>query len=146
MTARILASVFGPLGALAAIAVPFLPVHEHTATLQWPQQNSIADVSAPLVAYAPEQLTLTVPCAAVTNLAGAGGGVVVSTVPADVPGAGAKGLVARVSDGNFGVLLGNQTVLSSKVSELAGPGCALRLTSTATAATAQLAARSVTLD
>jgi len=64
---------------------------------------------------------------------------VVSTVPADAPGAGAKGLVARVRDGNFGVVLGNQTVLSSKVSELAGPGCALRLTSTA--ATAQLAAR-----
>jgi len=143
--ARLLASVLGLLGAFAAIAVPFLPVHERTASLQWPQQSTVADVSAPLVAYAPQRLDLTVPCAAFTGLAAAGGGTVVSTVPAGAPLALAKGLVVSVRNGNVDVAVVNRALLTTSVAGLTGPGCALRLTSTATATTVQLAGQAATV-
>lgn len=144
-TARFLASVLGLLGAIVAIAVPFLPVHEHTASLQWPQQGSIADVSAPLVAYAPQQLDLTVPCLAVTRVAAAGGGVVISTVPAEAPSALEKGLVTTVKDGNLDVVLENRPLLTASVAGLTGSSCALRVISTASATTVQLANQKVTV-
>ncbi len=143
--AAILAAVLGLLAALLAIAVPFLPVQERTATLQWPQQSSMAEVSAPLVAYVPQQISLTVPCAALAALAGNGGGVAVSTVPAQAPLAGETGLVARVKDGTVDVVLRNQSLLSAPVASLNAPGCALQLSSTAASTTAQLAGRTGTV-
>lgn len=139
-----LAAVLGLLGALAAIAVPFLPVHEHTAALRWPQQSTVTDVTAPLVAYAPARLEIAVPCAAMSGVAASGGGTVLSTVPAGAPDAAKKGLLVSVRGGTLAVDLRGQTLLTTPVAELTGAGCALNLTSTATATTAQLAGRTVT--
>ncbi len=141
----VLAAVLGVLGALAAIAAPFLPVHEQTAALRWPQQQStVADVTAPLVAYAPARLEMAVPCAAMSGVAASGGGIVLSTVPAGAPDAAKKGLLVSVRGGTLAVDLRGQTLLSAPVAELTGAGCALNLTSTATATTAHLAGRTVT--
>jgi len=141
----VLAAVLGLLGALAAIAVPFLPVHEQTAALRWPQQQStVADVTAPLVAYAPARLKIAVPCAAMSGVAASGGGTVLSTVPAGAPDAAKKGLLVSVQGGTLAIDLRGQTLLSARVAELTGAGCALNLTSTATATTAHLAGRTVT--
>jgi len=141
----VLAAVLGFLGALAAIAVPFLPVHEQTAALRWPQQQgTVADVTAPLVAYAPALLEMAVPCAAMPGVAASGGGIVLSTMPAGAPDAAKKGLLVSVRGGTLAVDLRGQTLLSAPVAELTGAGCALNLTSTAIATTAHVAGRTAT--
>ncbi|QUH01895.1 arabinosyltransferase domain-containing protein [Saccharopolyspora erythraea] len=65
---RLLAVLCGLLGALAALAVPFLPVHHQATTLQWPTEQGTRAVSAPLAAYSPIGLDLRVPCSTARGL------------------------------------------------------------------------------
>ena len=64
----VLAAVFGFMSAALALAVPLLPVVIDEVTLSWPQPRSGANVTAPLVAYAPLDLEATIPCAAAATL------------------------------------------------------------------------------
>lgn len=59
---RILATVFGVLGALLAIAIPLLPVTQQITTLNWPTQQGTQAVSAPLTAQSPIRLDSTLSC------------------------------------------------------------------------------------
>ena len=93
--ARIVAIVAGLIGILSAAVIPFLPVRVDAATVSWPQQGSPAAVESPLVAYAPAALSATVPCAALSSLAGTGG-VAVSTVPRQSADMEKYGFVVKV--------------------------------------------------
>ncbi|MFE3291841.1 arabinosyltransferase domain-containing protein [Rhodococcus sp. NPDC059234] len=122
---RVVAVVASVLAILAAVSVPFLPVQQDTATLAWPQADSLTNVDAPLVSYAPLEVTAAIPAAAVQALAPAGG-VVVSTAPVGSADAARYGLVARVEPGadggsaRFEIVQRDQHLLSIPVADLAG--------------------------
>ncbi len=65
---RRFAVLCGLVGALAAVAVPFLPVQYEITTLHWPTEQGTRAVSAPLSAYQPIRLDLRVPCATARSL------------------------------------------------------------------------------
>ncbi|MFD4433494.1 hypothetical protein, partial [Nocardia sp. NPDC058497] len=51
--ARWIALVAGLLGALFAVATPFLPVTQTTAQLNWPQNGKLGNIQAPLMSQVP---------------------------------------------------------------------------------------------
>ena len=65
---RLIAIVSGLLGTLCFLALPFLPVSQTTASVQWPQNGSVDSVTAPLMAHSPQRITATLPCALVAEL------------------------------------------------------------------------------
>lgn len=69
-TARLVAIVAGILGAALAILTPLLPVRQTTAQLNWPQNDTLSSVTAPLIGYVATDLTITVPCRAAAGLTG----------------------------------------------------------------------------
>ncbi|MFF2087638.1 arabinosyltransferase domain-containing protein [Nocardia sp. NPDC058176] len=93
--ARTVAIVAGLIAVLTAVAIPFLPVRVDAATISWPQQGSPAAVESPLVAYAPAEMSATIPCAAFGSLAESGG-VVASTVPRQSADMERYGFVVKV--------------------------------------------------
>ncbi|MFD4181560.1 arabinosyltransferase domain-containing protein [Rhodococcus sp. NPDC058514] len=122
---RIVAGVASVLAVLAAVSVPFLPVQQQTATLSWPQADSLASIDSPLVSYAPLEVDVSIPAAAAQQLSTTGG-VVISTAPVGAADAARYGLVARVNPGTddaparLDVTARDQHLLSIPVDDLAG--------------------------
>ncbi|TJZ75745.1 arabinosyltransferase [Rhodococcus oryzae] len=139
---RLLAVVSSVLAILAALSVPILPVQQESASLSWPQADSIAGVDAPLVSYAPLEFDATIPAAAAAQLSDTGG-VVVSTAPVGAADAARYGVVARVTAGadggpaQFEIVQRDHTLLSIPVDEL--DGRSVTVTSNAERTTATLA-------
>ncbi|WP_410870153.1 arabinosyltransferase domain-containing protein [Nocardia sp. A7] len=111
----------GALGVVLAVATPLLPVQQQRASLDWPQPQSM-QLSAPLVDYVPLSLDLSIPCTALRDFTG---GTVLSTVPAQAPRAGSKGLVARIEDRpgvgrTLSVVLRDKLLLSTSIADIAG--------------------------
>ena len=71
-TARLIAIVAGLLGAVLAVATPFLPVTQTTAQLNWPQNGLLQSVDAPLIGYVPTDLEVSIPCRAAAGLVDTG--------------------------------------------------------------------------
>lgn len=96
--ARLVAVVSGIAGLLLCALVPLLPVKQTTATILWPQgttaDGDITQITAPLVSGAPRALDISVPCPAIATLP-AGGGLVLSTLPAGGVDTGKHGLFVR---------------------------------------------------
>ncbi|NMO90043.1 arabinosyltransferase domain-containing protein [Actinomycetospora sp. TBRC 11914] len=66
---RWLAVLLGGLGTILALLFPFLPVVQDTATIQWPSPTTgTRSVDAPLVAFRPQTMSASIPCAAVRSL------------------------------------------------------------------------------
>jgi arabinosyltransferase C len=124
--ARIVAVVAGLLGALLAVATPFLPVKQTTAELNWPQNGVFGSVEAPLIGYVATDLTITVPCQAAAGLAGPhspGKTVLLSTVPKQAPKAVDRGLlIERVND-DLVVVVRNTPVVVAPLNQVLGPAC-----------------------
>lgn len=95
--AKIAAIVTGLIGLFLALATPLLPVNQSTAELNWPQQNKLESVLAPLVSYVPVDLEVSVPCSAVDQLTSPGQTVLLSTTPKQAEKAVARGLFIRKS-------------------------------------------------
>ena len=111
----------GALGVVLAVATPLLPVQQQRASLDWPQPQSM-QLSAPLVDYVPLSLDVSIPCTALRDMTG---GTVLSTVPAQAPRAGSKGLVARIEDRpgagrTLSVVLRDKLLLSAPIADIAG--------------------------
>lgn len=130
---RLWAVLAAVVGIVASIAMPFLPVTQTTATIDWPQSESNAGISAPLVSYAPVDLDATIECRSVRD-ALPDGGTVFSTLPAGAPDRERYGLIARVrpagDDGPavFEVISRNTLLASAPVDDLAGD-CSVTLSS-----------------
>ncbi|MBC7303209.1 MAG: arabinosyltransferase [Nocardia sp.] len=130
--ARIVAIVAGLIGVLSAAVIPFLPVRVDAATVSWPQQGSPAAVESPLIAYAPAALSATVPCAALSSLAGTGG-VAVSTVPRQSADMEKYGFVVKVvadtaeRPGRVDVVSRSTLVWTAPLAEVLDRSCALTI-------------------
>jgi len=121
-TARLVAIVAGLLGALLAIATPFLPVKVTEATVTWPQNGSTEAVSSPLMSQVPLRLSATLPCTTVSELPD-GGGMLLSTAPADGEGAALNAMFVRVGEENVDVLDRNVVVATAPRSEVESSAC-----------------------
>ena len=55
--ARWVATIAGLIGFVLSVATPLLPVVQTTATLNWPQQGQLNDVTAPLISQVPVTMT-----------------------------------------------------------------------------------------
>lgn len=84
-TARLIAIVAGLLGTMLAIATPLLPVNQTTAELNWPQNDVLSSVDAPLIGYVATDLEISVPCSVAAGLDRPGRTVLLSTVPKQAP-------------------------------------------------------------
>jgi arabinosyltransferase C len=93
--AKLTAIIAGLAGIFLALLTPLLPVTQTTADLNWPQQNKLQSVLAPLVSYVPVDLQISVPCSAIDALTEQGQTVLVSTLPKDAEKAVARGLFIR---------------------------------------------------
>ncbi|WP_069162114.1 arabinosyltransferase domain-containing protein [Nocardia altamirensis] len=111
-TARIVAFVAGVLGALFALATPFLPVSQTTAVLNWPQGGTLGNVQAPLISQMPVDLKATIPCSTVAQLPERGG-MLLATAPPQGDRAALEALFIRVSDTSVDVVDRNAVVVSA---------------------------------
>ncbi len=120
--ARLLAIVTGFLGALLAVATPLLPVRVDTAQLNWPENNTLTSVTAPLVGYVPTDMTISIPCAAARGLEGHAT-VLLSTVPKQAPSAVDRGMLIQRSAGDLVVIVRNRPIVTAPMTEVLGPDC-----------------------
>ncbi|NLE82243.1 MAG: arabinosyltransferase [Rhodococcus sp.] len=120
---RRIAIIASLIGALCALAVPFLPVEQDAASLSWPSSGGeVTSVDAPLVSYAPLTFDVQIPGTAVGALADTGG-VVVSSAPTDGKGAQQYGFFARVvtdeQESLFEIVQRNRVLFSAPAAEAA---------------------------
>jgi arabinosyltransferase B len=118
-TARWVAMISGLLGFLFAVATPLLPVTQTTATLNWPQQGQLSNVTSPLISQVPVSMTATVPCAVIRSMP-ADGGMVLGTAPAEGKQAALNGLFVNVTDERVDVTDRNVVVASVDRERAAG--------------------------
>ncbi|RDI48474.1 arabinosyltransferase domain-containing protein [Nocardia mexicana] len=117
--ARLIALVVGLLGALFAIATPFLPVTQTTSEVNWPQNGTVGSVQAPLMSQVPVDLNATIPCSLVDGLPPQGG-MLLATAPPQGDRASLEAMFIRVSDTSVDVVDRNAVVASAERSQLAG--------------------------
>ncbi|MCV7270128.1 arabinosyltransferase domain-containing protein [Mycolicibacterium doricum] len=120
--ARWVATIAGLLGFVMAVATPLLPVVQTTATLNWPQQGQLANVTAPLISQAPVSLTATVPCEVVRTMP-AEGGLLFGTAPAEGRDAALNAMLVNVTRTRVDVIVRNVVVASVNRARVAGPAC-----------------------
>src|SRR5437660_7510370 len=77
---RWVATIAGLIGFVLSVATPLLPVVQTTATLTWPQQGQLNNVTAPLISQTPVTMSVEVPCSVVGMLPPKGG-MVLGTAP-----------------------------------------------------------------
>ena len=70
---RWVATIAGLLAFILSVLTPLLPVVQTTATLNWPQNGQLSNVTAPLISQAPVSLSITVPCEAIRSMPPKGG-------------------------------------------------------------------------
>ncbi|GFG53845.1 arabinosyltransferase [Mycolicibacterium agri] len=125
-TARLIAIIAGLLGAALAAATPFLPVKQTTAQLNWPQNDVLQSVDAPLIGYVATDLTIDVPCSVAAGLVGpenANRTVLLSTVPKQAPKAIDRGLLIERVNSDLLVIVRNTPVVSAPLSQVLSPEC-----------------------
>ncbi len=121
-TTRLVAVVAGLLGTILALATPFLPVTQTTATLNWPQNGTLDSVDAPLIGYVATDLNITIPCSTAAGLTGARN-VLLSTVPKQAPKAVDRGLLIERVNNELLVIVRNTPVVSAPLNEVLSPAC-----------------------
>ena len=70
---RWLATIAGLLGFVLSVLTPLLPVVQTTATLNWPQNGQLSNITAPLISLTPVSVNATVPCEVIRSMPPAGG-------------------------------------------------------------------------
>ncbi|GEE00315.1 putative arabinosyltransferase A [Gordonia spumicola] len=89
-TYAIIAAVAGSIAIAAAVLTPFLPVQERSATVNWPQGQTLdpanGSVVAPLVTQTPAGLDVNVPCGVLRDAAGDKPVTVVASMPPKAEG------------------------------------------------------------
>jgi arabinosyltransferase B len=131
---RWVATIAGLMGFVLSIATPLLPVVQTTATLNWPQNGQLNNVTAPLISLTPVDVTATVPCSVVRDLP-PDGGVVLSTAPKKGKDAALNALFVVVNGKRVDVTDRNVVIASVSRDQAAGgagvPGCSsIEITST----------------
>ncbi len=133
-TTRWVATIAGLIGFVLSVATPLLPVVQTTATLNWPQNGQLNDVTAPLITQVPTDMTVTVPCDVIRSMPPKGG-TVLSTAPKGGKEAALAALFVNVTPQRVDITDRNVVVASVQRSRVVGagtsPGCSsIEITST----------------
>jgi arabinosyltransferase B len=127
---RWVATIAGLIGFVLSVATPLLPVVQTTATLSWPQNGQLNNVTAPLISLTPVDVTASVPCAVVRDLP-PDGGVVLGTGPKDGKDAALNALFVVVNSKRVDVTDRNVVIASVPREQAASPQCQrIEITST----------------
>lgn len=110
-TTKLVSIISGLLGFLFFISLPFLPVKQEQASFSWPQGGDLTSVTAPLISYSPQDLSMTIPISNMRRL-NPGQTTVISTVPEDSKDATRRGLFVRSTDRGIDVVVRNVVPLS----------------------------------
>lgn len=127
-----IAVISGLAGLILFLLTPFLPVNQEQSSFSWPQDNDLTSVNAPLMAYHPQDMDITLPIGEVRDLNGTQT-TVLSTVPDNAEDATLRGLFVRSTPDGLDVVVRNSVALSVDTADLADlPADAqLRITSDA---------------
>ncbi|HEY9303474.1 MAG TPA: arabinosyltransferase domain-containing protein [Mycobacterium sp.] len=128
--ARWVATIAGLVGFVLSVATPLLPVVQTTATLNWPQQGQMNNVTAPLISQTPVRMTVNVPCAAIRAMPPKGG-MLLGTAPKKGKDATLDGLFVNVTSSRVDVTDRNVVIESVPRSAVDSPQCQrIEITST----------------
>ncbi|ORX19993.1 arabinosyltransferase [Mycobacterium xenopi] len=119
---RWIATIAGLLGFFLSIATPLLPVVQTTATLNWPQQGQLNNVTAPLISQVPVTMTVNVPCTVVRSMPPAGG-MVLGTAPKNGKDAALQALFVNVTRDRVDVTDRNVVIASVPRAQVVSPRC-----------------------
>ena len=93
-----------------------------TATLNWPQNGQLGNVTAPLISQAPVSLNATIPCAAIRSLPPRGG-LVVGLAPPKGKDAALNSLFVTATADRVDITDRNVVVASVPRAQAESPGC-----------------------
>jgi arabinosyltransferase B len=119
---RWVATIAGLIGFVLSVATPLLPVTQTTATLNWPQQGQLTNVTAPLISETPVEMTVTVPCSAVRAMPPKGG-VLLGTAPKQGKDAAYDGLFVNVTSSRVDVTDRNVMIETAPRALVESPQC-----------------------
>src|SRR5437868_1005719 len=119
---RWVATIAGLIGFILSVATPLLPVVQTTATLNWPQNGQLNNLTAPLISLNPVDLTATMPCSMVRGLPPEGG-VVLSTAPKKGKDAALNALFVVVNGQRVDVTDRNVVIASVSRDQATSPQC-----------------------
>ena len=133
---KIVAAVTGIAAFLLFILTPLLPVKQTQSSIDWPQNDNINSVVAPLISYSPESLDFTVPLSLADNL-NDNQTDLLSTLPHDSRFVASRGLIVRATDDGVDVINRSQVILQITNSTLDSlpDGATLKVHSDATSTT-----------
>jgi len=120
--ARWTATIAGLIGFVLSVATPLLPVVQTTATLNWPQNGQLNNVTAPLISQVPVTMTVTVPCDVIRSMPPAGG-MVLGTAPKNGKQAALQSLFVNVNSQRVDITDRNVVVASVPRARVSVPGC-----------------------
>jgi arabinosyltransferase B len=127
---RWVATIAGLIGFVLSVATPLLPVVQTTATLSWPQQGQMSNVTAPLISQTPVRMTVEVPCS-VVGMMPPKGGVLLGTAPKQGKDATLNGLFVNVTSQRVDVTDRNVVIASVPRTQVSSPQCQrIEITST----------------
>ena len=119
---RWVATVAGLLGFVLSVLTPLLPVVQTTATLNWPQNGQLSNVTAPLISLTPGSMTATVPCEVIRSMP-AKGGMVLGLAPQKGKDAALNSLFVTVNTKRVDITDRNVVVASVPRAQVASPAC-----------------------
>ncbi|MGB8503642.1 arabinosyltransferase domain-containing protein, partial [Mycobacterium sp.] len=120
--ARWVATIAGLIGFVLSIATPLLPVEQTTATLNWPQQGQVSNVTSPLISQAPVSMKVIVPCDVIRGLPPQGG-LVLATAPKNGKEATLNALFVNVTTARVDITDRNVVVASVPRAQVVSPAC-----------------------
>ena len=131
---RWVATIAGLIGFVLSVATPLLPIVQTTATLSWPQNGQLNDVTAPLISQVPVSMTVTVPCDVIRSMPPSGG-TVLSTAPKRGKQAALNALFVNVTSQRVDITDRNVVIASVQRARVVGaadlPRCSrIEITST----------------
>lgn len=137
------AIISGLAGFILFLLTPFLPVNQTQSSFDWPQQG-LNSVNAPLLSYAPQELSMKVPVAATEKLP-PHEWMVLGTLPADSKDATTRGLFVRSTEQGLDVIVRDRVPMSVPKDEVPRDGV-LEVTSNATETKVKLGSKEQVLD
>ncbi len=127
---RWVATIAGLIGFVLSVATPLLPVVQTTATLSWPQNGQLNDVTAPLISQVPVTMNVTVPCDVVRSMP-PNGGTLLGTAPKGGKEAALYALFVSVNAQRVDITDRNVVIASVQRARVESPQCQrIEITST----------------
>ena len=119
---RWLAVIAGLVGFVLSVLTPFLPVVQTTATLNWPQNGRLGNVTAPLISLTAVSVTATVPCDVIRSMPAAGG-LVLGLAPPKGKDAALNSLFLTATSQRVDITDRNVVVASVPRAQVNSPAC-----------------------